>query len=268
MQVDKAVFPTLLDNLWRRMNEKNLSPGFRGSGLFPLNREKPKTKILGSINPNPTKELDILDRVRDALKTVIMPPQSQETLSAIKNAKGKRQRIQSSSGEVLTEKEVMSRIEAQSIRRLANKRIPKKKHNSTLPVVSLSELPQPLPENVIPSQRTIIDVPRDGNCFFSCVSLGLFDKVNRQLVSLIRSNVVKFIVSHWSDYSVSIATAHDVQTPEDYEIYMGANGVLVDEPEVVACARCYEICILILSGPSFTTHQRSAICSDNSQKRC
>jgi hypothetical protein len=75
------------------------------------------------------------------------------------------------------------------------------------------------------------------------------------------------MVSHWSDYSVSIATAHDVQIPEDYEIYMGANGVLVDEPEVVACARCYEICILILSGPSFTTHQRSAICSDNSQKK-
>jgi len=166
MQVDKAVFPTLLNNLWRRMNGKNLTGGFRGSGLYPLNKEKPKMKILGSNIQKPIEELDILDRVRAALRTVIIPPQSQETLGAIDNAKGKRRRIQSSSGEVLTEEEVMSRLEAQSIRRHANKRTLSKKSKSSLSNVPMTSLLSSIPENDFPSQCSIMDVPKDGNCFF------------------------------------------------------------------------------------------------------
>ncbi len=223
-------------------------------------------KILGSNIQKPIEELDILDRVRAALRTVIIPPQSQETLGAIDNAKGKRRRIQSSSGEVLTEEEVMSRLEAQSIRRHANKRTLSKKSKSSLSNVPMTSLLSSIPENDFPSQCSIMDVPKDGNCFFSCISLGLYNKINRELVSGIRSRVVKFIVDHWSDYSMTIAIAHDVHSPQDYAAYMEANGVLVDEAEVSACARCYEICITILSGPSFTTHRHSTFGSNYSSK--
>jgi hypothetical protein len=46
--LDKAAFPTQLALLWNDIDSANVACGFRGSGLFPLNVEKPLSKTIAS----------------------------------------------------------------------------------------------------------------------------------------------------------------------------------------------------------------------------
>ncbi len=44
--VDKAVFPSLLEKLWKKLKPSNAVAGFTGSGIHPVDREKVKKRVI------------------------------------------------------------------------------------------------------------------------------------------------------------------------------------------------------------------------------
>lgn len=123
--VDKAVFPSLIRKLWYKLSPQHAIAGFSGSGLYPVNKEAVRHRVVASAAddssdpdppsqpPTPRKQL-----CRSILK-VISPTASQETSDAQLNAKRKRKRVQATCGEVLTTEEVVKRLRLEEESRLA-----------------------------------------------------------------------------------------------------------------------------------------------------
>ncbi len=44
--VDKAVFPSLLEKLWKKVKPSNAAAGFTGSEIHPFDREKVKKRVI------------------------------------------------------------------------------------------------------------------------------------------------------------------------------------------------------------------------------
>ena len=103
--VDKSVFPYLLTNLWAYVNEEHAIAGFRGSGLYPVDRQAVCHRIVVS-------ETDASDgnQLHEAILKTLIPQTSTATENALVNAKRKRKRVQSVDGEVLTEPEAANRL--------------------------------------------------------------------------------------------------------------------------------------------------------------
>ena len=114
--VDKAVFPSLMNKLWLKLSTTNLVSGFRGSGLWPLNRDAMHdTKSMDSeedLQLATTSDIENVNsprKLREAIVNVIAPLVSKETSDALENSKRKRARVQAKSGEVATLHQVAKR---------------------------------------------------------------------------------------------------------------------------------------------------------------
>lgn len=46
--IDKSVFPTLLNSLWGKMSSADIINGFRGSGIFPVDKRKTEHRIVAA----------------------------------------------------------------------------------------------------------------------------------------------------------------------------------------------------------------------------
>ncbi len=44
--VDKAVFPSLLEKLWKKVKPSNAAAGFTGRQVHPVDREKAKKRVI------------------------------------------------------------------------------------------------------------------------------------------------------------------------------------------------------------------------------
>ena len=87
--VDKATFPCLLSQLWRKISHQNARSGFLGTGLWPLNKAAvPAGRIIKSISNSTNNDQSAADShamysprklLEDAVLTTISPPLSDET---------------------------------------------------------------------------------------------------------------------------------------------------------------------------------------------
>ena len=128
MSVDKERFPMLLAKLWKRLKPENIIGGFRGSGLFPVDKHQVDNRIVGLKKADKRPGMDESSEslptprkaIRDAIVATISPG---EPLPK----KQKRRRVQHSLGEVMTHDDVIERLRTEEIER-ANK---KKKESLT-----------------------------------------------------------------------------------------------------------------------------------------
>ena len=91
--------------------------GFRGCGLFPINKSYPLEKIISITDEEvntPTKAM------REAVQQVLAPPVDPDIAKAVKAKSQKRKRVQADAGEVLTETAV-ERLRIEEEERLTKK---------------------------------------------------------------------------------------------------------------------------------------------------
>jgi hypothetical protein len=125
--VCKAAFPGLLKQLCEKMKESHVIGGFRGSGLWPLNRDavraekildggvdeqQPTTSQSGEEEPATPRKL-----LRNAIVQAIVPPLSAENEKCVSNQKKRRKRVQAKHGEIMTSAEAVERLRLEEIDR-------------------------------------------------------------------------------------------------------------------------------------------------------
>ncbi|KAF0287601.1 hypothetical protein FJT64_013988 [Amphibalanus amphitrite] len=103
--------------LWKELDPVHAVAGFRGSGLFPVDAEKVRSRMVG---PGSTSRDDIPspdEALQDAVLSVLSPEQSSETKAALANKTKRRSRVQNKSGEVLTSESSLQRLELEAAKR-------------------------------------------------------------------------------------------------------------------------------------------------------
>ena len=166
--IDKAVFPSRVKKLWEKLNTQHAVAGFRGSGLFPVNKEAVSHRIVTAPGRAKTteedssiNEPDLTPRKKafcNSILSVVSPPLSDETASVLANKKRKRKRVQHKAGEVLTSEEALERLKAEEAEREAKKsKKVAKKLSSSYPK---SQKPKPS-ENGEPSGVQLTDKNND-----------------------------------------------------------------------------------------------------------
>jgi hypothetical protein len=106
------------------LKAKNANAGFRGSGLYPVDREKPMKKVTNiqesDVEANTTTEEETpRKRLTNAFLKSISPEVSEPVALALQNNKKKRKRVQGKTGEVLTRQEVLDRLQQEQTERQA-----------------------------------------------------------------------------------------------------------------------------------------------------
>ena len=139
--VDKAVFPSLLSKLWLKVKAENAVAGFVGSGLYPINPQKVKPRIVECNAPiQPGNAESPRKLLRQAIINAVTPSPSDSTKSAMANSHRKRKRVQAKAGEVLTDDEVVERLRKEEIARKTKKasaqKAPKKKGTESFQVIA------------------------------------------------------------------------------------------------------------------------------------
>lgn len=147
LSVTKSVFPMLLGKLFKNMSAKNIIKGFKGSGIFPPNRKAIAHKITissehaeglqpavsVSSNMPSSSQITSLSQSQEcmsqstisspfkdlkcAILSAISPKPSDFTSACMNNLKRKRKRVQASTGEVLTNEDVLERLKMESEKR-------------------------------------------------------------------------------------------------------------------------------------------------------
>ena len=102
----KEVFPKLLAKLCQHQSPDNLIAGFRGSGLFPVDKHKIDSRILEDTIENIEDKEDLPTphkAMRQAVITILTPPEPA-------TKRGPRKRVQAVMGEIMTEEKVAERL--------------------------------------------------------------------------------------------------------------------------------------------------------------
>ena len=120
--LDKTVFPSLLSSLWPQLDPQHAVNGFRGAGLWPVDRSAINRRLVindaassgdqGEVNVHSPRQ-----QLRLSILKVISPPEPPTQNQANKT----RKRVQHKSGEILTRDEVLNRLEVEANERDAKK---------------------------------------------------------------------------------------------------------------------------------------------------
>ena len=139
--VDKAVFPHLLSRLWPKLDPTHAINGFRATGLCPFNKKAVDSKILVSRADPPPQEgpRSSTRQLQNAILDVLSPPEKADSQAAMQNKGRKRTRVQAVQGEVLTNEDVLKRLEIEEENR--NKKKNKKKSKPGVSI-TMKNVPQ------------------------------------------------------------------------------------------------------------------------------
>ena len=139
--VDKAVFPHLLSRLWPKLDPTLAINGFRATGLCPFNKKAVDSKILVSRADPPPQEgpRSSTRQLQNAILDVLSPPEKADSQAAMQNKGRKRTRVQAVQGEVLTNEDVLKRLEIEEENR--NKKKNKKKSKPGVSI-TMKNVPQ------------------------------------------------------------------------------------------------------------------------------
>jgi hypothetical protein len=244
-KVEKSNFPLLLAQLWRQLKGENSVAGFRGSGLFPLNKHKPLSKIIGkeretySLSTS-SSENSPIKKLKAAVFDVLTPPLSNLTKSAIQNGKSRRRRIQAVAGEVFTEDTARKRLynEMQS-----------KQHQNTGKKAKLS---QPL-TCCNSMKKNIIPIIGDGNCLFNAVSKAYYQHCDKKTSMRLREYAAHYIVDNWLEFDAAICAVHKISNSREYLKKMQSDGYFADETEVKALSKVLNIRIEVFTSDDVTS---------------
>lgn len=176
--VDKSVFPTLLRSLWSTLEPNNLRSGFRGAGLFPVNRQMVERAIVGPEDRTEPVGLSTPDLLMRRAILSVLAPAPISTVDNANRAGRKRSRV-SRNGEVLTESDVMERLKQTSEKRVSKKQ--KIDHEQIAVAIAENDTVDTPSEPCAPvSQFSTTVIPGDGNCMFSAFSLGVFGRCDKK----------------------------------------------------------------------------------------
>lgn len=259
--VSKAVFPTLLNKLVQRLKDTHLIGGFKGTGLFPVNEAKPMEKVVTSDENAAKTDESSQETVRNltcAITSVISPPPSDSTKAAVLNSKRSRARVQAKKGEILTETDVLNRLQEESEKRRDNlnkismenrqnrkrKQREEKNNNVASTTTTIEGTDQ---------KYSKISIPGYGDCLFAAVAQSVFGSYAKNITDVVRKTAVEYICNHWPDFKECI-TVHDKYDAKSYSDYMSCSGVYGDNPEIAALSAVYGICIKVLVGPKNEEH--------------
>lgn len=117
--VDKAVFPILLAKLCLLLNPRHVVNGFRGSGLLPVDRTAVQHRVLAESSQEEGEGNQVMTP-RTVLRLAILKTVSPDP--DLQAPSGTRRRVQHKSGEILTEDEVLSRLEEEENNRKEKKK--------------------------------------------------------------------------------------------------------------------------------------------------
>jgi len=159
LSVTKSVFPILSGKLFKNILATNIVKGFKGSGIIPPNRKALAHKItisledairlqpdvpVSSNEPTSTQNTSFTQSeeymsqntisspykdLKCAILSAISSKASDFTTACMNNSKQKHKRVQASTGEVLTNEDVLERlkIESKKINELKDKKMKMKK---------------------------------------------------------------------------------------------------------------------------------------------
>lgn len=265
--VDKAVFPSLLKCLVEKSNSKNISSGFLGAGLFPLDESKPQKKVFADQIDLSSDEDANITKLHQAIIHTLSPPQSQTTKDAIANKKLRRRRVQSKTGEILTSDTAMERLLEESVAK-KKKPVPKKSAECSTSVNNCPQFQQVsiLDDNEVAIVKQIHTIKKDGNCIFGCIAQAIFGNQDEGTVKEVRNKTVEKVTANWETYKDSIALCYTIQNSKEYAAYMKKNSTYGDDPELSALSQLYDVKIIIYQGPPFCSKQRTIINEKSSKK--
>jgi hypothetical protein len=149
-KVDKSVFPSLLNKVWKQVDPKLVTAGFRGSGLFPLDSQKPRKHVTGnSAASSQSSEDNILTSLKTAVHATISPV----FISAADNEREvstrKRRRVQCNKGEILTEQDAINRLKLEE------------EHRQSRQKKRIQPSSSPASRKITPHIRPILHSPED-----------------------------------------------------------------------------------------------------------
>jgi hypothetical protein len=240
--ITKAVFPTLLVILWRNLKASNVSSGFRGTGLFPINIDKAAAKIVCVEKPVIVEEQQRCDPsphedLKRAIVTALFPHMSPETAKAVHNSGRERRRVQGTSGEVLTDDHAIAkRLEEKAYRST------KRKRNIAISTSSSTRLPK---------NMVLIEIPRDGNFMFTAIAKAVYGKVTKKIVREVRKNAIGYILLNFEKFMPTILSTHNVQSKDEYEKKLKKDGEFGDHEELLALSLWYQLAITVHLGSAF-----------------
>ncbi|MCP4055401.1 MAG: hypothetical protein GY739_20645 [Mesoflavibacter sp.] len=124
--LDKVKFAPCLAELMTKLKPENGAAGFRGAGLYPVNKHAVDHRIVNLDGDN--SETEKLPTPRKALRetifSILSPPEPAQ------KGPGRRRRVQHEYGEVLTEADVAERIRQDDLHRAEKKRLEALKKNT------------------------------------------------------------------------------------------------------------------------------------------
>ena len=234
-QVTKAIFPTVLKLLWKEMNSSNIVCGFRGSGLYPLDVNKPLSKIIGRLDEseqNLQKQMDSpgITCIKTMILNTLAPQQLLSVQHALKNGKAKKRKIPNNYGEVLTEDEALARLF--DSREAKTSRLSKEKMNIDNGKSC---------ENRSPYET--VKINGDGNCLFSCLAKAIMGNNDEVTINYVRMKAASYVFENWANHEETVKVVHGKSSALDYFDFMSKSGTYGDCTEVLALSQVFGCCI-------------------------
>ena len=144
--VDKTIFPSLLKQLWSKLNPNHAVNGFKSCGLHPLNKKAVDHKILLSDEDPPPPQAPHGPRsttraMQAAILNTLCPPIEPDAQAALANSSRKRTRVQCVSGEVLTRPEVLERLKVEEENRKKKQQKQQSKPGTSKVSITMKNVP-------------------------------------------------------------------------------------------------------------------------------
>jgi hypothetical protein len=237
--VDKAIFPSLLASLWSQTNHKNISRGFYGTGLHPLDISKPLPRVVSTqyaSSVTSSGSTSSHKHMKRAILNAIAPERTKATEEIMSYSKQKKCRIQSATGIIITDSNNINEL----------RQLKESRTGTIIKQIPTSCSSQP------PNGLQKILISPDGNCLFAAIAMAVHGNVDAKTVHMVRQDAVKYIMSNFALFQHTILTTHDVPSKAAYKKKMQRQSIFGDHEELLALCQLYKIAVTVYTGPEFT----------------